>query len=185
MQAPVIETSLDPLSKRFPSEQKVIEEVPSVVDALVEEPQVDSDFVIKTMPEAVDVPEVPVEAPVEASVVEEPVVEAAVETIVEETPAVAVEAKLKDEFFIDSEPESPVEAPVTEEPVDSPVEEFEMWKEDITSMSRDPSELQSNHLSRRSRSHERRSEGLEVEETETNAAVAVEIPSQCRRMSRR
>ncbi len=173
VQAPVIETPVvESPVEEVPVEQKVIEEVPSVVDAPVEEPQVDSDFVIKTMPEAVDVPEVPVEAPVEASVVEEPVVEAAVETIVEEAPAVAVEAKPKDEFFIDSEPEAPVEVSA-EEPV---IEEVEIWKEDINlDVPETPSEAPvESPVEAVPALPKMEIGGLEVEgDSETNAAVAV------------
>ena len=176
VQAPVIETPVvESPVEEVPVEQKVIEEVPSVVDAPVEEPQVDSDFVIKTMPEAVDVPEAPVEIPAEVPAeapVEEPIVEAPVETIVEEAPAVAVEAKPKDEFFIDSEPEASVEASA-EEPV---IEEVEIWKEDINlDVPETPAEAPvESPVEAVPALPKMEIGGLEVEgDSETNAAVAV------------
>ncbi|MGN0098251.1 MAG: hypothetical protein ACI38Y_02855 [Candidatus Methanomethylophilaceae archaeon] len=106
-------------------------ETPSVTE-VPEEPQEESDFCIRTIPESIDVPETiaeaPIEAPAEESIIEEVPVEAPVEVQVEEPVIEApVEAKPRDEFFIDSESETPVEAPA-EEPV---IEEVEIWKEDI------------------------------------------------------
>ena len=118
---PVIEESV--VTEKVEAVPEVPAEVPETVDA---EPIEGGDIIIRPMPEIEDVPnEAPVveESPVEPPVVDVPVTEAPVEA--------PVEAKPKDEFFIDSESESPVEAPVIEEPAEAPTEEFELWKEDI------------------------------------------------------
>ena len=118
---PVIEESV--VTEKVEAVPEVPAEVPETVDA---EPIEGGDIIIRSMPEIEDVPiEAPVveESPVEPTVVDVSVTEAPVEA--------PVEAKPKDEFFIDSESESPVEAPVTEEPAEAPTEEFELWKEDI------------------------------------------------------
>ena len=137
---PVVETPVvDGLVIEEPVVTETVEAVPEVPAEIPEkvdaEPIEGGDIIIRPMPETEDVP---VEAPVEAPITEEPVIEESpVESTVVDEPVVEspveapVEAKPKDEFFIDSEPESPVEAPVTEEPAEAPIEEFEMWKEDI------------------------------------------------------
>ena len=118
---PVIEESV--VTEKVEAVPEVPAEVPETVDA---EPIEGGDIIIRPMPEIEDVPiEAPVveESPVEPTVVDVPVTEAPIEA--------PVEAKPKDEFFIDSESESSVEAPVIGEPAEAPTEEFELWKEDI------------------------------------------------------